>query len=111
MRRAEIERGMGDYIAAYMRDWAELLALDAEHRRLLREAGEYLKHDGVSSRPRYEPFEQVEKEWLRGLLREVVVTDEREIAMIRRFGYPEPRLLDELDPLAVVAEPDEKEAS
>ena len=50
---------MGDHLAAYTRHRAELLALDAEHRRLLPEAGDYLEHDGVSSRPRYEPFEQV----------------------------------------------------
>lgn len=111
LRRSEIERGMGDHLAAYMRDRAELLALDAEHRKLLREAGEYTEHDGVSSRPRYEPFEKVEKEWLRGLLREIVVTDEREIAMIRRFGYPEARPLAEVDPLAGVTGYDDEGAS
>jgi hypothetical protein len=110
-RRAEIEREMGDHLATYMRARADLLALDAEQRGLLREAGEHTTHDGVSSRPRYEPFEKVEKEWLRGHLREIVVTDEREFAMIRRFGYPEARPLAEIDPLADVTSYDDEEAS
>jgi hypothetical protein len=50
----------------------------------------------------------VEKVWLRGLLRELAVTDEREIAMIRRFGYPEARPLAEIDPLADVTGHDDE---
>ena len=46
--------------------------------------------------------------WLRGLLRELAVTDEREIAMIRRFGYPEARPLAEIDPLADVTGHDDE---
>jgi hypothetical protein len=69
---------------------SELRLLDERHRALLREADEYYASDGVTRRPRYDSHDSHVKEWLRGKLRDLTLTDEQEYMKLKWVG---PRML------------------
>ena len=98
--RAELERRADDALDSLLSILAELRLLDEEQRTHLRAAGEDYVSDGHTKRPRFESLDATLKTWVRGKLRELAVTNERELLSVRMSGFPEARPLHEIDPLA-----------